>query len=172
MSPALEPEGLLEQCDRLHSRLEEAFFHQLQTAVLTPQVIGYLAGKILKVQQRKKAASEQDKRIRESKGEIERIIAAIAAIGHSDALVANLKARETESREISAAKQINRELTAGEISEAVSNAMQDIPKLLAKSPQTAKTKLAQHIDQIRMIPQPDGSYLAEGKRDLLVSRVL
>jgi hypothetical protein len=27
--------------------------------------------------------------------------------------------------------------------------------------------LAKHIDKIRMLPQPDGSYVAEGKWDLL-----
>ncbi len=151
----------------MHSRLEGAFFHQLQSAVLTPQVMDYLVSKLLKAQQRKKVATEQDKRIRELRAEIDRIVGAIAVVGHSDALVANLKGREAELRELSAAKQTSRELTADEISNFVSNAIQDIPKLLAKSPQTAKTKLAQHIDQVRMLPQPDGSYLAEGTWDLL-----
>jgi hypothetical protein len=38
----------------------------------------------------------------------------------------------------SAAKQISRELTAGEISDGVSNAIQNIAKLPERSPQTAK----------------------------------
>ena len=79
----------------------------------------------------------------------------------------NLKAREAELRELSAAKQTSRDLTATEISDIVSNAVHDIPKLLAKSPQMAKTKLSQHVDQVRMLPQADGSYLAEGTWDLL-----
>jgi hypothetical protein len=73
-------------------------------------------------------------------------------------------------REHSAAKQTGRELTADEITDFVLNGIQDIPKLLAKSPQTAKTKLAQHIDQVRMLPQPDGSYLAKGTWELLEER--
>ena len=49
---------------------------------------------------------------------------------------------------LSAAKQISRELTAGEISDVVSNAIGDIPKPLERLPQTARTKLAQHIDHV------------------------
>lgn len=150
-----------------HGRLESAFFHQLQAAVLTPEAVGYLVSKLLKAQQKKKVGTEQDKRVRELNSEVARIVDAVAAIGHSDALIANLKAREAELRELSAAKEASRELTAGEISNFVSNAILDLPKLLAKSPQTAKTKLAQHIDQVSMVPQPDRSYLAEGEWDLL-----
>jgi hypothetical protein len=89
------------------------------------------------------------------------------AVGHSDALTSSLKAREAELRELSAAKHTGRELTADEIGDLVADAIQDIPKSLAKSPQTAKAKLAQHVDQVRMLPQADGSYVAEGKWDLL-----
>jgi len=80
------------------------------------------------------------------KSEIDRIVAAIAAVGHSDAQMSNLKAREAELRELSAAKQTRRDLTADEIRDFVSNAIQNIPKLLANSPQTAKAKLTQHVD--------------------------
>ena len=52
----------------------------------------------------------------------------------------------------------------------MSSAVADIPTLLAKSPQIAKAKLAQHVDAVRMLPQADGSYVAEGEWDLLGDR--
>jgi hypothetical protein len=48
----------------------------------------------------------------------------------------------------SGAKQINRELTAGEIRDVVSNATQDIPMLPERSSLSAKTKVRQHIDHV------------------------
>jgi hypothetical protein len=44
--------------------------------------------------------------------------------------------------------------------------VEDIPKLMAKSPQIAKAELARHVDAVRMLPQADGNYMAEGKWDL------
>ncbi len=153
-----------------HTTLESAFFEQLQTAVLTTDVIEYLVTKLLKAQQTKAQATEHDKRMRDLEGEIKRIVAAIAAVGHSDALVFNLKSRESEMRELSASKQTQRALTAEEIRAFVSGQVANIPGLLAKSPQLAKTKLAQHIDRVRMLPQTDGTYVADGKWDLLGNR--
>lgn len=86
--------------------------------------------KLLKDYQKKKVATEHDKRVRELVAEIERIVAAIAAVRHSDALASNLKAREVELRELSAAKLTTRDLTAEEIREFVSNAIRNIPTLL------------------------------------------
>jgi hypothetical protein len=53
---------------------------------------------------------------------------------------------------LSGAKQISRELTAGEIHDVVSNAKENIPMLPERSPASAKTKLRQHIDHVPMIP--------------------
>ncbi len=153
-----------------HSTLESALFKQLQNAVITPNVVEYLVTNLLKAQQKKGLATEHAKRIRYLKSEIDPIVAAIAAVGHSDALVSNLKARESELRELSAAKQTQHTLTAEEIEAFVSTKLADIPELLAKSPQRAKAKLAQHVDKVRMLPQADGTYVAEGKWDLLGER--
>ena len=62
------------------------------------------------------------------------------------------------------------ELSTEEIRTLVSGALTDIPTLLAKSPQLAKAKLSQHLDKVRMLPQPDGAYVAEGEWDLLGNR--
>jgi hypothetical protein len=50
----------------------------------------------------------------------------------------SLKSRESEMRELSAAKQTQRALTAEEIRAFVSGQVADTPGLLAKSPQVAK----------------------------------
>jgi hypothetical protein len=42
-----------------------------------------------------------------------------------------------------------------------------LPTLLKEAPECAKTKLVGYIDKIKMIPQTDGTYVAEGKWDIL-----
>jgi hypothetical protein len=56
------------------------------------------------------------------------------------------------------------EFTAEGIRKQVSNAVRDVHALLAKSSQLAKTKLAAHIDSIRLLSQLDGTYLTEGEK--------
>jgi DNA invertase Pin-like site-specific DNA recombinase len=153
-----------------HEQLERLVFQELQAAVLSPDSIEYVVSKIVNVQGRKKAATERERRVKELEGEIQRTVAAIAAIGHSEALAKGLKEREAELRELSAIQETSHELSAEEIRDHISNAVRDIPALLAKAPELAKTKLAQHIDSIRLIPQPDGTYIAEGEWDLLGNR--
>ncbi len=153
-----------------HSVLEAAFFKQLQHAVHTPEVIEYLVSKLLRAQKKKSVATDHGNRALELKAEIDRIVAAIAAVGHSDALVGNLKTRELELRELSATRPSQREFTTEEITAFVCTAVADIPKLMAKSPQTAKAELARHVEAVRMLPQADGTYIAEGRWDLLGDR--
>jgi site-specific DNA recombinase len=153
-----------------HSSVESDLFRDLQSAVLAPSVVDYLTAKLLKAQQKQTAASHHEKRDRELQFEINRIVSAIAASGHSQALLDSLQARESERRELSAAKETRKQLSAKEIRTLVSGALTDIPKLLAKSPQMAKAKLSQHLDKVRMLPQPDGTYIAEGEWDLLGNR--
>lgn len=88
--------------------------------------------------------------------------------GDSDALLAALKSSEAELRKLSATATVtSRQLTPGQISSSVRESLSDIPKLLSMAPELAKTKSAQHVEKIRMLPQPDGSYVAEGEWDLL-----
>ena len=108
--------------------------------------------------------------MKDLQAEVERIVAAIAAVGHSEALATGLKQREAEQRELSAIQETCHRLSGDEIRNHISSAVQDIPALLAKAPELAKTKLAEHIDTIRMLPQPDGTYVVEGEWDLLGNR--
>jgi hypothetical protein len=66
-------------------------------------------------------------------------------------------------REIAAMKETAQELTAEEIRARITSAFTDIPALLRKAPELAKAKLAQHVDQIRMLPQSDRSYEVKGR---------
>jgi hypothetical protein len=104
------------------------------------------------------------------RAEIDRVISAITAVGHSDALIATLREKEGELRDLSAAKDVRRALDPDEIRQFVETSVQDVPKLLKKSPQLAKAKLHQHVDSIRLQPQPDGTYVAQGVWDLLGNR--
>jgi len=81
-----------------------------------------------------------------------------------------LRAREAELRELTVLSETTTELTPEEIRELVTGAVRDLPALLAKGPQLAKAKLAEHVDSIRLLPQPDGTYVAEGEWDLLGNR--
>ncbi len=149
------------------TELEVAFFGQLPAFVLTPDAIEYIVDGVMRAQHKKTSKSDHEKRIQELKNGIARIVAAIAATGHSDALLATLKSNEVELRKLAAATENSKQLTPGQISSSVRDSLREIPKLLSMAPELAKTKLAQHIDKIRMLPQPDGSYVAEGKWDLL-----
>lgn len=150
-----------------HGDIEKVLFKELQSAVLSQDVVEYLVKKLLSAQRHQIVATQRESRIKELRAEIEPLVAAITAAGHSDALVSNLKTREAELREQTAVRESNHELTAEEIRKRVTGSVQDIPALLAKGPQLAKAKLSEHVDSIRLIPQPDGTYIAEGEWDLL-----
>jgi hypothetical protein len=153
-----------------HEALENALLNGLQTEVLEPQAVDYLVTKLFKAQQQERASNQTELRVRQLRAEVDRTVAAITAMGHSDALIASLRGKEAELRELSTAKQTGQVLSAEEIRSFISNAVQDIPKLLAKSPKLAKAKLAEHIETIRLHPQSEGRFLAEGEWDLLGNR--
>ncbi len=90
--------------------------------------------------------------MKDLKAETDKIVAAIVAMGHSEALATGLKEREAEQRELSAIQETSHELSAEEIRNHINSSVQDIPVLLAKAPELAKTRLAQHVDSIRLQP--------------------
>ena len=153
-----------------HSAIEGDLFRELQNAVLAPSAVDYLTAKLLKAQERHATTSDHEKRDRELESEIGRTVRAITKMGDSEALLDSLRALESEKRELAAVRETSKRLTAEEIRGLVSGAITDIPKLLAKSPQLAKAKLSQHVSSVRMLPQPDGTYIAEGEWDLLGNR--
>jgi site-specific DNA recombinase len=72
------------------SVVESDFCRELQSAVLAPSAVDYLTAKLLRAQQKQTAASDHEKRDRELQTEINRIVSAIATIGHSQALLDSL----------------------------------------------------------------------------------
>jgi DNA invertase Pin-like site-specific DNA recombinase len=150
--------------------LEHVLFDQLQQAVLTPEAVDYLVERVLKSQNRRKGVADHKGELREIGAKIDRIIAAIEAVGHSDELLKSLKALESRKRELSAKDGSGHQLSEPEIRRRIAGALQEISDLLAKSPQLAKSKLTEHVDAIRLLPQPDGTYIAEGEWDLLGNR--
>ena len=153
-----------------HEDLERVLLDQLQQAVLTPEVVDYLAEHVSKAQTQRQARSGNEGDLREISTKIDRIIAAIEAVGHSDALLKDLTLLEGRKREIAAQSDNGHQLTEQQIRQHIAGALQDVTALLAKSPQLAKAKLSEHVDSIRLIPQPDGTYIAEGEWDLLGNR--
>jgi Glu-tRNA(Gln) amidotransferase subunit E-like FAD-binding protein len=145
-------------------------FKQLQNAVITPESVEYMVSKLVNSQRKQHSVVERTSREWELRQEIIRLVAAIANRDESDALVNALGERERELRELAAATKGKHEFSGDEIRTFVEGAIRDIPQLLAKSPQLAKAKLAQHVDSIRLLPQPDGTYVAEGEWDLLGNR--
>ena len=153
-----------------HEALEDALLNGLQTEVLEPQAVDYLVTKLLRAQQQERSSNQTELRMRQLRTEVDRTVAAITAMGHSEALIASLRGKEAELRELSAAKQTGQVLSAEELRSFISNSVQAIPKLLAKSPKLAKAKLAEHIQAVRLHPEPEGRFLAEGEWDLLGNR--
>jgi site-specific DNA recombinase len=153
-----------------HEDLERVLLEQLQKAVLTPEAIDYLVGHVLQAQDRRKSKSEHRAELLEISSKIDRITAAIEAAGHSDALLKNLKSLESQQRETAAKGDNGHQLTEPQIRQHIAGALQEVSTLLLKSPQLAKSKLAEHVDAVRLLPQADGTYIAEGEWDLLGNR--
>jgi site-specific DNA recombinase len=82
--------------------LECALFQELKSDLLSSGAVDYTVHELLEAQDRQEQADEDKKRTAELKAEIDRLVAAIAAVGHSDALIANLQAREQEVKELEA----------------------------------------------------------------------
>jgi site-specific DNA recombinase len=155
-----------------HDQLETMFFEKLQRALLAPCVLTYLVDALMRAQQKKDGSRDGVKRSRELRMETDRLVAAIASVGHSDALLKSLKEKEEELLRLHTEHAEQKTLTRDEITSAVAERLQSIPALLAKNPQAAKAKLAQHVDSITLIPQSEGHYIAEGEWDPLGDRGL
>jgi site-specific DNA recombinase len=147
--------------------LEADFFSKLQDEVLTQDAIKLTADIIMKEQKRKASKSDHEKKIQQLKNEQANLVAAIAKIGHSDSLISALHGNEAELRKLSVVASDSHQLTHAQILASVKENFRSLPTLLKEAPECAKTKLVGYIDKIKMIPQTDGTYVAEGKWDIL-----
>ena len=149
------------------AHLEQKLFAQLHTAFNTPEVFDFLVESLIQFQVELLAGIESAQRIKELEAQLQNLIGELAQIGGSPALRAGIREREEELRGLQVLKNNRKELSHAEIAKKVREALQDIPALFKVDPLLAKAKLAEHLDRITMYLQSDGSYLAEGKWDLL-----
>jgi hypothetical protein len=136
--------------------VEERLLAGLQRSVLRPEVVDYA----LQEFERQLSASLADlstglDRMRERRDaiqqELDRLIAAIASVGHSPALVKAINDREQELSEIA-------------------QRLGNIRQLLNSDVQRAKAELAKHVTGIEMVPKSEGKkghYIAVGEWNLL-----
>ncbi len=149
------------------SEVEAQLLSGLQDQVLSVEAICAVVDGAMRTVRQKEAADQRESKIREVEAEVRRLVAAIAKIEQSDAMLDALREREAELRTLRMAKTTGTTLTEDDIRDFVQKALSNIPALLKKQPELAKAKLAEHLTAITMVPQDDGSYLAEGEWDLL-----
>ncbi len=131
--------------------LERVLLDQIQQAVLTPEVVDYLAEQVNKAQTQRHSKSESETEVRDVSRKIDRIVAAIETVGHSDALMKELVHLEDHKRQVATRTDDRHQLNDQQIRQHIAGALQDVSALLVKSPQLAKSKLSEHVDSIRLL---------------------
>jgi hypothetical protein len=169
------PNKLKERADWLEDRL----LSELQGAVLRPEIIDYairefdrqltaslseLSGQVARMRQRREQIQQ----------ELNRLVEAVAACGHSTSLAEAIKNREQELGEITQrlfnAQPASVSAHVTEIRRFVSERLGDIRSLLNADVQRARAELAKHVGSIQMQPQAEGKkghYVAVGEWNLL-----
>ena len=159
--------------------LEENIFNGLQNEVLKPEMVEFAIeefGRQLKQYLSRSSVNLDTMRQRRAalEGELRRLTDAMAVHGFSDSLSGAIRKRETELAELtsrlsdeSLESVINK---IEEIRKFVTGRLNDIPGLLRSDVARARTELAKHVTEIRMIPHRSGSeryYVADGGWSLL-----
>lgn len=90
-------------------------FQELQAAVLQAEAVDYLVSNLVRRQHKQAQSDDTERSARALWADIDRVVSAITAMGHSDALIATLQKKEAELRELSVAKQANQALDPEEI---------------------------------------------------------
>jgi site-specific DNA recombinase len=167
--------GLKESADVVEKRLLAG----LQHSVLQPEVVNYALQEFERqLGNSLSEFSDSMERIRQRRDaiqqELDRLIGAVASVGHSPALVKAINSREQELSEIT------RNLFEPEpdsvsahmlrIRQFVSQRLGNIRELLYADVPRAKVELAKHVTGIEMVPRPEGKkghYVAIGEWNLL-----
>jgi site-specific DNA recombinase len=159
--------------------VEERLLAGLQRSILRPEVVDYalqeferqlcasladLATGLDRMRQRKEAIQQ----------ELDRLIAAVASVGHSPALVKAINEREQELGEIAqkvlAAQPDSVSARVSRTRLFVSERLGNIRQLLYADVQKAKAELAKHVTSVEMVPRSEGKeghYIAIGEWNLL-----
>ena len=149
------------------SEVEAQLLAGLQNEVLNDDAINFVVDHTLKAARKREVTDQREAKIRELEAEVKRLVKAITQIEDSHELIEALRERQAELRSLKAAKEVSADYSENDIRTAVQRVLSDIPTVLRKAPEEAKTMLAEHLDEIKMIPQSDGSYVACGEWDLI-----
>jgi hypothetical protein len=117
--------------------------------MLSSDAVEYTVRELIRSQDHQLRSDENKKRVSDLRAEIDRLIAAIAAVGHSDALLSNLHARERELKPLEAQQTSRKRLEPEEVRAFVLSKLNDIPNLLAKAPETPKPSCRNMLDLSR-----------------------
>ena len=147
--------------------IEEHLLEGLQKALLHPGTIAYMMERLeagLTSAAEEVSAEERSswRRREELEGEIARLTAAIAAAGHSAALLQALQAKESELSALAPRQPKEKRLAiprTEELSDFVVQQVSNLRVLFGHDLPRARAHLASHVREIRMIPT-----LEEGKR--------
>ena len=160
------------------NHLEQQLFSELQSSVLTPEIVDYAVQRFCQELTRHlevAVANREPVRRRrdEVQAEVARLASAIAQLGHSQALLSALQDRERELG------RLNEQLSSQEVPSPsdlptlrrfVLERLFDVRQLLAADIEGARAELARHVREIRLVPkveQGKAYYVATGEWSLL-----
>ncbi len=164
-----------------HDHLEERLLEGLQTEVLKPEVVDFVVEEFGRQLQQALASLSDDLvrlrgRKKELEAEIRRLTDAIAAGGHTDALLTAIGQRQNELHELDrrllSEEPFSVESRVKEIRSFVVDRLRNIRDLLCVDVVAAKKELLKHVSEVRLLPDGKGPiphYVAEGAWNLLGS---
>jgi site-specific DNA recombinase len=161
--------------------LEDLLLGKLQSEILRPEAVDHAIGEFqrqLVVALRSLSGDPAEMRQRKARLEMEvrRLATAIAELGHSKALLAEIARKEAELQGITdrllSARPESIEARTGEIQSFVASRLGKLRDLLRKDSALARAELLKHTSEITMTPHENMEhrfYVAEGNWDLLGS---
>jgi hypothetical protein len=156
--------------------VEGILLEQLQKEVLKPAAVDYVVESVARTLRSETDAAQterltQQKRRKALQAEIKKLAAAIAASGHSAALLALLAEKERALQELGRPQAAaTPDLDAARLRQFILARMQQLPCLLRGDVERARAELPRHLEPVRMLPkEQEGErfYVAESKWDLL-----
>ncbi len=147
------------------AEVEKLLFAGLQATILSPEVLDFTFQKFYERMHASKRRGGGGGRREQLKAEIANITRAIAATGHSEALLSSLAAMEAELRSLDSQTVIGM-MDRRSLRHWFDGKIMDLPKLIAEEAPRARAHLMDHDVAIRMMPEGN-CYRAVGELHLL-----
>lgn len=155
--------------------IERGLFAGIREQIFAAGAIESLVSAVDRIFEKRAKASPQgelDGKRRALRSEIERLTAAIAATGHSEALLKAISEREDQLQLLDrqAAQSSTPRPNPTELRRFIVRQLSEIQELIGHDVVRARAVLARHLTEIRMIPVEtarSAHYMAEGNWDLL-----